>query len=193
VCNLNQTYSEYKRSLTFRVRNFALCCYSNETRAPIATRSNSAQIGDPKLHPGQCSSVGMRPRTDTQDTQTRVININFASSTTHANCINTDRLEELQRLGGFAVVDCVAGRQQRQSVKELEDGKTRLMNREDNCSTSERQSNNTRYIHTGHNQARSKCLLLRHINHSFHFMREELASSGGGFNCVIRSFPSTTV
>jgi len=50
---------------------FALCCHSNATRAPIANPPNSAQLGGslyhaPKLHPGPCSSVGVRPRTDTQ-------------------------------------------------------------------------------------------------------------------------------
>ena len=48
---------------------FALCCHSNATRAPIANPPNSAQLGGslyhaPKLHPGPCSSVGVRPRTD---------------------------------------------------------------------------------------------------------------------------------
>ena len=48
---------------------FALCCHSNATRAPIPKPPNSAQLGgslyhDPKLHPGLCSSVGVRPRTD---------------------------------------------------------------------------------------------------------------------------------
>jgi len=43
----------------------------------------------PKLHPGPCNSVGMRPRTDTQtDTQTLVTTIHFSSSTTHAKCNN---------------------------------------------------------------------------------------------------------
>jgi len=52
-------------SLTFRVR------VSNATHAPIANPPNSAQLGaalpgyhSPKLHPGPCSSVGIRPRTD---------------------------------------------------------------------------------------------------------------------------------
>jgi len=54
----------------------------------MANPTNSAQLGgipyhSPKLHPGLCSSVGMRPRTDVH-TQTRVTNIHFASSTTHA-------------------------------------------------------------------------------------------------------------
>jgi len=49
---------------------FALCCHSNATLAPIANPPNSAQLGGslyhaPKLHPGPCSSVGVRPRTDT--------------------------------------------------------------------------------------------------------------------------------
>jgi len=39
-------------------------------RSPIANSPNSAQLGGslyhaPKLHPGPCSSVGIRPRTDT--------------------------------------------------------------------------------------------------------------------------------
>jgi len=39
----------------------------------------------PKLHPGPCSSMGMRRGKD-RDTQTCVTNIHFASSTTHAKC-----------------------------------------------------------------------------------------------------------
>jgi len=43
----------------------ALCCHSNETRAPIENSPNSAQLEGtplpfPKLHPGPCGSVGMR-------------------------------------------------------------------------------------------------------------------------------------
>ena len=39
------------------------------SRAPIANPPNSAQLGGipyhcPKLHPGPCNTVGMRPRTD---------------------------------------------------------------------------------------------------------------------------------
>ena len=58
----------------------------------IANPPNSAQLGgipyhSPKLHPGPCNSVGMRPRTDTQtDTQTRVTTIHFSWSSTHAKC-----------------------------------------------------------------------------------------------------------
>ena len=65
---------------------FPLCCHSDATRAPIANPPNSAQLGDspyhsPKLHPGPCNSVGMRPRTDRQtDRQTRVTTIHFSWS-----------------------------------------------------------------------------------------------------------------
>jgi len=75
-----------QRAHTKRKLGFALCCHSNTTRAPIANPPNSAQLGGSlyhasKLHPGLCSNVGVRPRTDTQ---TRVTTIHFASSTTHA-------------------------------------------------------------------------------------------------------------
>jgi len=102
-------------SLTFRVRlsrsplsplcchvrglpiRAALCYHSNETRAPIPNPPSSAQLGcipyhSPKLYPGPCSSVGMRPQADRQtdrhttDTDTRVSTIHFPSSMTHAKC-----------------------------------------------------------------------------------------------------------
>ena len=47
----------------------ALCCHSNETRAPIANLPNSVQLELlplPNLHEGSCSSVGMRRGTDRQ-------------------------------------------------------------------------------------------------------------------------------
>jgi len=90
-----------QRAQTPPRRPFALCRHiagwtqacSNATRTPIANPPNSAQLGGslyhvPKLHPGPCISVGVRPRTgrqtDTQtDTQTRVTTIDFASSATH--------------------------------------------------------------------------------------------------------------
>jgi len=77
---------------------FALCCHSNETSPPIANPPKNEQLGSipyhsHKLHPGPCSSVGMRRRTDRQtdtdthrNTQTRVTNIPFASATPHAKC-----------------------------------------------------------------------------------------------------------
>jgi len=75
---------------------FALCCHSNETHAPITNLSNSAQLGgtpyhSSKLHPGPCSSVGVRRGTHTHPKaqthrQMHVINIHFTSSTTHAKC-----------------------------------------------------------------------------------------------------------
>ena len=55
---------------------FALCCHSNETRAPVANLPNSVQLEGtptdfPKLHPDPCSSVGMQRGTDTEtETQT---------------------------------------------------------------------------------------------------------------------------
>ena len=77
----------------------ALCCHSNETRAPIANPPNSAQLESilqhsPKLHPGLCRSIGMRRGRDTQtDRHTggrdhytfRVV----YESTTHANVITS--------------------------------------------------------------------------------------------------------
>jgi len=72
-----------------------LCCHSNETRAATANPPNTAQLGDtpyhsPKLHPGPCSSVGMRRGTDTQtNTQTAVTNTHFASATPHVKCNST--------------------------------------------------------------------------------------------------------
>jgi len=48
-----------------------VCCHSNETCAPIANPPNNAQLTrtpyhSSKLHPGPCSSVGMRRGTDRQ-------------------------------------------------------------------------------------------------------------------------------
>jgi len=62
----NQQHAHTPRKL-----RFALCCHSNATRAAIVNPPNSAQLGGslhhaPKLHPGPCSSVGVRPRTDRQ-------------------------------------------------------------------------------------------------------------------------------
>jgi len=56
----------------------ALCCHSNETHAPIANLPNSAQLGSipyhaPKLYPGPCSSVGIRPWIDTQTPVTTIL------------------------------------------------------------------------------------------------------------------------
>ena len=56
-------------------------CTDCKSAEQCTTRGNPYDF--PKLHPGPCDSVGMRPRTDTQ---TRVTTIHFASSTTHAKC-----------------------------------------------------------------------------------------------------------
>ena len=50
---------------------FTLCCRSNTARAPIANLPNGAQLGGipyhyAKWHPGPCSNLSMRPRTDRQ-------------------------------------------------------------------------------------------------------------------------------
>jgi len=50
---------------------------------------------------------------------------------------NTDRSEEGESFSGVTVINCTAGSKQRQSVEQLEDGKTRLVNGEDDCSTPE--------------------------------------------------------
>jgi len=59
-------------------------------RVQIANSPNSSQLGgtpyhSPRLHLGPCSSVGMRPWTDTW---TRMTIIHSASSTTYAKCNN---------------------------------------------------------------------------------------------------------
>ena len=53
------------------ILRLALCCHSNETPELTANLPNSAQLEgtpyhSPNLHPGPCSSVGMRRGTDTQ-------------------------------------------------------------------------------------------------------------------------------
>jgi len=73
-------------------KDCALCCHSNATRTTIANPPNSAQLGgipyhSPKLLPGPCNIVGIRPWTDRQtDTQTQVTTIHFSSSVTYAKC-----------------------------------------------------------------------------------------------------------
>jgi len=69
----------------------ALCCHSNETRAPIANPPNSAQLeGTPTIPPTYiqvCAVVWEcgEGQTDRHtDTQTTVITIYFASATPHA-------------------------------------------------------------------------------------------------------------
>jgi len=62
---------------------------------PITNQPNSAQLGSTayhstNLHLGPCSSVGTRPRTDTQ---MRMTTIHFASSTTQAKCNEREQLK----------------------------------------------------------------------------------------------------
>jgi len=81
--------TRHKASTSTRLHfAFALCCHSNETRPPIANPPNSAQLQRApyhcsRLHPGPCSSVGMRRGTDRhtdRHIQTAVTTIYFASS-----------------------------------------------------------------------------------------------------------------
>jgi len=83
----------------------ALCCHSNETRAPITNPSNSAQLKgtpyhSPKLHPGPCNSVGMRRGADRPthtETQMAVTNI-YISPRLHLTRSNQAKSNESTRL-----------------------------------------------------------------------------------------------
>ena len=75
-----QALADISRSALYAVAMYkaiSLHCYhSNETRAPIANSANGAQLVGtsyhfPKLHPGPCSSVGMRRGTD-RDTDRQI-------------------------------------------------------------------------------------------------------------------------
>ena len=73
--------------------HWRVCCHSNETVHWLQIRPTvhnyRAPLPFPKLHPGPCSSVGMRRGTDRYiDTQTVVINIHFASATPHAKYLS---------------------------------------------------------------------------------------------------------
>ena len=66
-----RSLTNQQRARTPSKLGFALCCHSNAIGAPIANPPNIAQLGGSlyqaaKLHPGPCSSVGVRPRTDRQ-------------------------------------------------------------------------------------------------------------------------------
>jgi len=75
----------YVLLLTFRVRSYAVV-HQLQIRPTV---HYGAPLPFPKLQPGPCSSVGMWRGTDTQ-TQTRITNVHFASSTTRAKCNNID-------------------------------------------------------------------------------------------------------
>jgi len=82
-----------QRAHTPRKLGFALCCHSNATREPIANPPNSAQLGGSiyhaaKLHPGPCSSVDVRPRTDRQTHRRAWPQYILRRLTTHAKCNN---------------------------------------------------------------------------------------------------------
>ena len=108
----NESQSEFKHSLTFRVRRcthsqcirlyvyIRVCCRSNETRAPIANPPNSAQLqGTTQAYHSpsyirvravvwECGEGEIDKHTDTQ---TAMANIHFASATTRA-IYNNDQL-----------------------------------------------------------------------------------------------------
>jgi len=68
----------------------ALCCQSNETRAPVANPPDSAQLeGTPyhstNLHPGP-HTVVWECGDEQTDTQTAVTDIHFASASPDAKC-----------------------------------------------------------------------------------------------------------
>jgi len=74
----------------------ALCCHSNETRAPIADSPNSAQLeGTPAILPTYIwvRTVVWECGEGQTDTQTAVSNIYFASATPHAKCNNVTKTE----------------------------------------------------------------------------------------------------
>ena len=88
----SQTPSPSSYSLSFFLVPFP-CTHCKS--AQWCTTIGGSLYHAPKLHPGPCSSVGVRPRRDRQTdrqthththTQTRVTTIYFASSTTHAKC-----------------------------------------------------------------------------------------------------------
>ena len=91
----------------------ALCCHSNETvhrlqiRPIVHDYSRCIPYHPHNWHPGTCSSVGMRRRTDTQ---TAVTNIHFASATPHAKCNRGPKLVYTSAfdatLGVYPIASC---------------------------------------------------------------------------------------
>ena len=63
---------------------FAICCHSNETRAPIANLPNSAQLWGTCYH----SPSYIRVRAVVWKCSERQKNTHYASSTTHTKCNN---------------------------------------------------------------------------------------------------------
>ena len=105
------TMSSYRGMHASLKLGFALCCHSNTTRAPIVNPPNSAQLGGslyhaPKLHLGQCNSVGIWPLTDTHThTHTDTGDHNpFWAPTTHAKCNSLAALYELSNTHWISVL-----------------------------------------------------------------------------------------
>jgi len=95
---INQAQREYKHSLTFHVladiSRSVLYCHSNETRAPIANPTNTAQLQGTPYHSSSyiwvCATVWECGEGRT-NTQICVTNIYFASATPHVKCNNKCR------------------------------------------------------------------------------------------------------
>jgi len=112
--NHNQSQSEYKHSLTFRVRRYMhlqyirhvhMCCHSNETCAPTANPPNSAQIeGTPYHSPSYIRVHAVvweccKGQTNRQThRQMAMANIHFALATLQAKC-NYKRMSINMSLG----------------------------------------------------------------------------------------------
>jgi len=154
-----------KHSLTFRVWRYVV----NETRAPIANPPSSAQLQgtqyhSPNLHPGPCSSAGMRRGTDRQtyaDTQTAVTNIHLAWAMPHAKCN-----EASQRLGRGNNQRCIAFIVQTTTQQQTFDALWRKPRMTAACSC-RRQRTGSRTCPAYCTQQHTRAFLL-HLNTKFH-------------------------
>jgi len=89
-----------------------LCCNNNETRAPIASPLNSAQLGGTPYHsPNSSSYIQVRAAVrecgeGQTDIQTAVTTIRFVSSRTHAKCSRMYRTVNVQnhKLGRLSLL-----------------------------------------------------------------------------------------
>jgi len=89
--NINQSYSEYKHSLTFRVRSYVVIATKPVHRLQI--HPNTAQLDGTPYHspryirvPAVVWEWGEEQTGRQTNTQARVTNIHFASATPHAKC-----------------------------------------------------------------------------------------------------------
>ena len=95
TCKYNETRhrASTEHSLTFRVRAVVTATQPVHRLQIRPIVHNCRRAPHTNLHPGQHSSVGIRPRTDRHaHRRTRVTNIHFASPTTHAKCNNKHKI-----------------------------------------------------------------------------------------------------